>query len=159
MNKDLQYLKLLSICYYIVGGLIALFSCFALFYLLIGIVFVATPPPSWSGQPPPPALGWTFIILSCAVMVLGWTWAAALMVAGWFLGRCRHYLYCLVLGCSTLLFQPLGTVLGIFTIILLIRPTVKRLFETVGQVDEEEEMEEDEDFRDHLCRGSSNICQ
>ncbi len=157
MNKDLQHLKLLSVFYYIIGALIAFLSCFALIYLIVGIVFVAAPPPSAGGEPPPPALGWIFIVLSCGVMLLGWTWAVALMFAGWYLGRCRHYLYCLVLGCSTLLFQPLGTILGVFTIILLIRPNVKRLFETGGQV--EEEIDEGEDSHDQFRRDSYNIRQ
>ncbi|SRR5579875_664277 len=159
MNRDLQHLKLLSVFYYIVGALIAFVSCFALIYLILGIVFVAAPPPSAGGEPPPPALGWIFIVLSSGVMLLGWTWAVALMFAGWYLGRCRHYLYCLVLGCSTLLFQPLGTILGVFTIILLIRPNVKRLFETGGQVDQEDEADEREDFHDQFRRDSYNIRQ
>jgi hypothetical protein len=154
MDKDLQYLKILSIFYFVIGGLIALLSCFALIYLFIGVMFVSTPMPSGSGTPPPPALGWFFIIISIAVILVGWTWAAALMVAGWLLGRCRRYLYCLVMGCSVLLFQPLGTILGIFTIILLIRPTVKRLFETGGRVDDEDELD---DFHDHFHRDSYDI--
>jgi len=157
MNKDLQHLKLLSVFYYIVGALIAFLSCFALIYLIVGIVFVAAPPPS-RGEPPP-ALGWIFIVLSSGVMLLGWTWAVALMFAGWFLGRCRHYLYCLVLGCSTLLFQPLGTILGVFTIIILIRPNVKRLFEAGGQIEDEDEADEVEDFHDQFPRDSYNIRQ
>jgi hypothetical protein len=157
MNKDLQHLKLLSIFYYIIAALIAFISCFALIYLIAGIVFVAAPPPPSAGQPPP-ALGWMFIVISCGVLLLGWTWAVALMFAGWYLGRCRHYLYCLVLGCSTLLFQPLGTILGVFTIILLVRPSVKHLFETGVQVDEDE-TDEVEDFDDQFRRDSYNIRQ
>jgi hypothetical protein len=154
MNKDLQYLKTLSIFYYVIGGLIAFLSCFALFYLFIGVMFLAAPPPSMGDSPPPPAMGWIFIILSIGVMLIGWAWAVALMVAGWFLRRCRRYLYCLVMGCRVLLFQPLGTILGIFTIILLIRPNVKRLFETGGQPDDEDEIEE---IDDHFRRESYNI--
>jgi hypothetical protein len=157
MKQDLQHLKLLSIFYYVVGGMIALFSCFALIYLFVGVMFVAAPPPSGNGPPPPQALGWFFIVFSAGMMLLGWTWAAALMVAGWFLGRCRHYLYCMVMGCSALLFQPFGTVLGVFTILLLIRPTVKRLFETGGLVDEEDETDESEDFRDRFRADCYNI--
>ncbi|MGH7173234.1 MAG: hypothetical protein ACRELG_23380, partial [Gemmataceae bacterium] len=105
MNKDLQHLKILSIFYYVVGGLLALFSCFALIYLCIGVVFVvASPPPASQVPGPPPEIGWIFIILSIAVLLVGWVWAAALMVAGWFLSRRRHYLYCMVMGCSALLF-------------------------------------------------------
>jgi hypothetical protein len=159
MNKDLQYIKMLSIFYYVIGALIALVSCLALSYLFIGIMFVAAPPSVSGGgpPPPPPALGWAFIIISCGVMLLGWAWAVALMFAGWFLGRCRHYLYCLVLGCSTLLFQPLGTILGVFTIIILIRPNVKRLFEMGGQVDDEDGTDDMEDFDDQFHRDSYNI--
>lgn len=156
MDKDLQYLRILSIFYYVIAGLIALISCLALIYLLLGVMFVAAPP-TGSGPPPPPALGWIFIVLSIGVLLLGWSWAAALVVAGWFLGRCRHYTYCLVMGCSALLYIPLGTVLGVFTIILLIRPEMKRLFETGSQVDDDEETDETEDFGDRSRRDSYNI--
>jgi hypothetical protein len=160
MNQDLQYLRTLSIFYYVVGGLVALFSCFALIYLIVGVVFVAAPPPSGGGAPPPPELGWFFIILSSLAILVGWSWAAAIMVAGWFLGRCKHYMYCLVLGCSTLLFQPLGTILGVFTIILLIRPTVKELFETgirSQYLHDPDEVDMPSDYDDHVRRDSLHI--
>jgi len=153
MNQDLQYLKLLSIFYYIVGGFLAFFSCFALIYLFMGVMFI-TAPPSGGGAPPPPELGWFFVIFSSVAVLLGWTWAACLMIAGWFLGRRQHYLYCMTLGCSALLFQPLGTILGVFTIIVLIRPSVKRLFETGGLPDDEDEMRFSDD---PINRGSYNI--
>ena len=154
MNQDLQHLKLLSIFYYVVGGVLAFFSCFALIYLVMGVVFITAPPPPGGGAPRPPALGWFFVIFSGAALLLGWTWAACLMIAGWFLGRRQHYMFCMILGCSALLFQPLGTILGVFTIIVLIRPSVKRLFETGGLPDDEEEMR----FSDGpINRGSYNI--
>lgn len=157
MDKDLQYLKILSIFYYVIGGLIALASCIALLYLFAGVMLLNMPTPPGAGAPPPRALGWFFIVLSSAVMLIGWTWAVALMIAGWQLGKCRHYLYCMVMGCSTLLHIPLGTVLGVFTIIVLARPNVKRLFETGGLVDDEEDEDEMEDFDDHYRRDSYNI--
>ena len=40
MNEDLQYLKLLSIFHYVVGGLAALFACFPIMYIVIGILAV-----------------------------------------------------------------------------------------------------------------------
>ncbi len=159
MNQDLQYLKTLSIFYYVVGAFVAFISCFALIYLIMGVVFVAAPPPSRGGPPPPPELGWFFIILSSLAILVGWSWAAAIMVAGWFLGRCKHYLYCLIIGCSTLLFHPLGTILGVFTIILLIRPTVKELFET-GIPPEQRDPDEEETPRiydDHIRHDSVHI--
>lgn len=156
MNDDLQYIKILSIFYYVIAGLVALLSCFALLYLFAGIMLLNLPP--MENQPPPPAaLGWLFIILSSAVFLLGWLWAAALVLAGWNLSKCRHYFYCMVLGCSILLFVPLGTVLGVFTIIVLFRPNAKLLFETGGQTDHATEAEEAEDYDDHIRRDSYNI--
>ena len=158
MNQDLQHLKLLSIFFYVVGGLLALFSCFALIYLLMGVAFVAAPPPSGGGGPPPAALGWFFIVFSAGVLLLGWSWAACLMFAGWYLGQCKHYIYCLVMGCTACLFNPFGTILGVFTIIVLIRPSVKRRFETGGLPDESDERDEPRiGYDDHLPRNSSNI--
>jgi hypothetical protein len=141
MHQDLQHLKLLSIFFYIVGGILALSACFLLIYLVIGVAFVAAPPPS-SGGPPPAALGWIFILISCIGTLVFWVWAAALMVAGWYLGRCKHYTYCLVMGCLACLFHPFGTILGVFTIIVLIRPSVKRLFQTGGLIDEPPDRDE-----------------
>jgi hypothetical protein len=158
MDRDFRHLKLLSIFYYVVAGLLALFSCIALVYLFMGIMFLTMPPPSGGGSPPPAAMGWFFIIISSAILLLGWCWATMIALAGWFLGKCRHYIFCMVMGCSALLFQPFGTVLGVFTIILLIRPNVKRLFETGGIPDEADE-EEIEDFRDRFQRDSYNIRQ
>jgi hypothetical protein len=160
MNQDLQHLRILSILYYVVGGLIALFSCFALIYLFMGVVFVAAPPSSGGGAPPPPGLGWFFIIFSSLATLIGWSWAAAIMVAGWHLGRCKHYLYCLVMGCSTLLFQPFGTVLGVFTIILLIRPSVKDMFENgipSEQLRDPDEITLPSNYDEHVYRDPLSI--
>ena len=160
MNQDLRYLKTLSIFYYVVGAFVAFFSCFALIYLIMGVVFVAAPPPSRGGSPPPPELGWFFILLSSFAILVGWSWAAAIMVAGWFLGRCKHYLYCLVVGCSTLLFHPFGTVLGVFTIILLIRPTVKQMFERgipSQHGRDPDEVDVPDHYNEHVYRDSLNI--
>ncbi len=163
MNQDLQHLRLLSIFYYVVGGLLALFACFPLIYLVLGVVFLVAPPPTATGPsapppPPPAAMGWFFIILGGGLSLLGWVGAVCLLVAGRFLGQCRHYIYCLVTGCAACLFNPFGTILGVFTIILLIRPSVKRLFETGGLLDEAEERDEAPlDYDDPITRDSYNI--
>ena len=40
MDEDKQHLKLLSIFHYIVGGFTALFSCFPLIYIAMGIAML-----------------------------------------------------------------------------------------------------------------------
>ena len=45
------------------------------------------------------------------------------------LARRRRYLYCLILaGVMAATCMPFGTVLGVFTIIVLMRPSVKQAF-------------------------------
>jgi hypothetical protein len=159
MNQDLQHLKLLSIFYYVVGGLLAVFAFFPIFHFLIGLMMIVSPSSMGGGGPPDPLVaGLFFVLLSGAIMLLGWAWAVALMVTGWFLSRCKRYLFCLVMAGIACLFHPFGTVLGIFTIIVLIRPSVKRLFENGGLPP----VPEDEDetpirYDDHITRGSYDI--
>jgi len=55
---------------------------------------------------------------------------AMLMTAGAFLRRPAHYKFCFAAAVVACLLMPLGTVLGVFTIIALLRPGVKALFGT-----------------------------
>jgi hypothetical protein len=160
MNQDLQHLKLLSIFYYVVGGILALVACIPIIHFIVGVVMVAAPNTmsGGGGNPPPAFVGWIFVLVAGSIILLGWLWAACLVAAGWFLGRRKHYIYCFVMGCSACLFNPLGTVLGVFTIIVLIRPSVKRLFETGGLPDEPPEADEaGYDPDDHVLRSTQDI--
>jgi hypothetical protein len=66
-------------------------------------------------------------------MTLGWTLAVCMIIAGRFLAKRTHYMYCLVVAAISCIFFPFGTVLGVFTIIVLLRSSVKALF-TANQV-------------------------
>jgi hypothetical protein len=129
-EDDERYLRLLSIFHYIVGGLIALCSTLPVFHFAIGIGLVTGGfPAAGSGGPPPPAaMGWMFVIVAGAMIVFGWSVAIGLMIAGQFLSKRRHYVYCLVMAGLACMFQPFGVMLGVFTFIVLLRPGVKELF-------------------------------
>ncbi len=160
MNQDLQHLKLLSIFYYVVGGLLALVACFPIIHFIVGLVMVAAPNTmsGGGGNPPPAFVGWLFVLVAGGIILVGWLWAVCLISVGWFLGRRKHYIYCLIMGCSALLFQPLGTVLGVFTLIVLIRPSVKRLFENGGLSDEPPDADESGyGPGDHVLRPTHDI--
>ncbi len=157
MNQDLQHLKLLSIFHYVVGGLLAVCSCFLLIYLAMGVAFVAAPPSPSAGAPPS-ELGWFIIVFSTLGLLFGWTWAVCVMVAGWSLHRRKHYIFCIVMAGIVCLFQPFGTILGVFTLIVLLRPSVKQLFETGKRpYDPDEDDEEKSAFDAHFASGSYNI--
>lgn len=127
MNNDLDHLRLLSIFHYVVGGLAALFSLFPFLHLAMGIAMV-TDRLHTSDQPEAALFGWFFIALASMMIVCGLAFSASLILAGRFLMRRVHYTFCFVMAALACVFVPFGTILGVFTIVVLARPTVKELF-------------------------------
>ena len=54
--------------------------------------------------------------------------AAVEFFTGYSLSMRKNYVFCFVIACLTCLKMPLGTILGVFTILVLNRPTVKEMF-------------------------------
>jgi hypothetical protein len=104
--REEQHLQLLAIFQYIVGGLIAFLACLPLIHLTIGLVMV---------------LGGFFLV--------GQSLAICIIITGRFLARRKHYLFVFVVACCECLFMPFGTILGVFTIILLSRESAKSAFD------------------------------
>ena len=65
---------------------------------------------------------------------MGWAWAGLIMLAGRFLQKRKNRTYCLVVGAFACMFQPFGTILGVFTIVILLRPDVETLFRMQSQM-------------------------
>ena len=131
MNHDKEHLRLLAIFHYVVAGLAALFSFFALLYTTVGAIFIfaarhGTPKPG--EELPPEFLGWIFVVLGLLLFLLGVAMAICILIAGRCLSRRKHYTFALVMACIECLFIPFGTILGVFTIIALSRESVKELF-------------------------------
>ena len=133
MNQDAEHLRLLSIFHYVVAGVAAVCSFFPLIYTAVGFVFVALshhPPTNPTQEPPPAALGWAFVGLGIFLFLLGAAFALVLVFAGRSLSRRRRYWFAFVVACIECIFIPFGTILGVFTIIVLSRESVKTLFST-----------------------------
>jgi hypothetical protein len=129
MTQDEDHLRLLSVFHYIVGGLAAFVACFPIIHLVIGLVFILAPQKfDGKGQPPPAWFGWLFVILASIFIMLGWIFAGFVLAAGRFLAKRKRHTFCLVMAGVECLFMPFGTVLGVFTIIVLMRDSVKQLF-------------------------------
>jgi hypothetical protein len=134
MNRDEEHLKLLAIFHYVVAGCAAFFGLFPIIYLILGLFMVLAPASfAGSGQPPPVLVGWIFIIIGGVLMTLGWAFAVLILVSGRFLAKRKHHTFCLVMAGVECLFMPFGTVLGIFSIMVLTRESVKPLFAKHGQ--------------------------
>lgn len=134
-SRDEEHLRLLSIFHYVVGGLLALFACLPIFHLVFGIVMISAPD-SFGNDGPPPVFGWMFVVMGLVFILFGWTCAICLLYAGKCLSRRKHYVYCIVAAAIGCIFTPFGTVLGVFTIVTLTRPSVKALFDSATSPEE-----------------------
>ena len=128
MNEDEQHLRLLSIFHYVVAGLIGLFALFPVIHLVMGVALMTGRFAADGDESGTRLVGTFFVIFAAVWIVAGLTLAVMLAVAGSNLGRHQRYTFCLVTAGVSCIFMPFGTVLGVFTIIVLMRDSVKRLF-------------------------------
>lgn len=132
---DDEHLKLLSIGYFISAALTAFFSLFGLFYAAMG-AFVgmaaskaaAGAETMYPSKAAPAFVGWIFGGIGIAIFLFAITLAALKVHAGFCLKQRKSRTFCLVVAALTCLGVPYGTALGVFTFIVLERPTVSRMF-------------------------------
>lgn len=128
--RDAEHLRILEICHYVVAGLTALWGSIPIIHLLLGAALVSGVfPPTKSGDGPPAFIGWVFLVVGGTLVLLGWSLAVATFVAGRSLAKRRRHLYCVIVAAvMAVACVPMGTVLGVFTLTVLLRPTVKEQF-------------------------------
>jgi hypothetical protein len=130
MNDDVQHLRYLTIGHYIGAAITALFACFPLIHLSIGLIFLIKPPEAQGGEPFPAQLfGLMFALIGGALVLCGWAFAALIFIAGRSLAARKRHTFCVVVAALCCAFFPFGTALGVFTILVLTRPTVKAIFQ------------------------------
>jgi len=130
-RQDREHLQLLSILYYVLAGLAAFGGCVPIIHLTIGLVMLggaAGLEVEPEGRMAMGFMGGFFALLAVFVMVILWVQAYLLYCTGKNLAERRGHTFCMVIACITCLSFPLGTGLGVFTIIVLQRESVKRLF-------------------------------
>lgn len=127
-DENTQHLDLLGIFHYIAGGMAIVFSCFPVLHLVFGVALLTGRIGSDTGGPDGQVIGGFVAGFALLFILLGLTIAALVIAAGRFLRARRRYTFCLVVAGVECIFFPIGTVLGVFTIIVLQRPGVKELF-------------------------------
>lgn len=132
--EDQGHLRLLSIFHYVVAGLMALFALFPLLYIGIGLGIVN----GWfpanrqaAGANSDLMVGWMFVGMGALFLVVCLTMTSLMVLAGRSLAQRRRYTLCLVVAALSCLFTPFGTVLGVFTLVVLLKPAVKPAFQPV----------------------------
>jgi len=125
---DAEHLKLLSIFHFVGAGLSLIGILFVvLHYTIFSTIF--TNPQVWQNakQPtpmPPPEI---FVFFKVFYVVFGgWFLASGVLnvIAGLALRARKHRTFTLVVAAVNCLHMPLGTVLGVFTFVVLLRESV-----------------------------------
>lgn len=135
-HENNEHLNLLSIFYFVFGGMSLLVAFVLLIYAaVIGAVF-SSPAIRQSMDASEPAVGYIFGVVSIVflvIFVLVLAIGILQIVAGFKLRQKRNRIFNLVIGILALPSFPLGTALGIFTIIVLSRPSVIKMFQDQHQ--------------------------
>jgi hypothetical protein len=131
-KADADHLRLLSIFHFVGAGLAVLGLCFLAVHYLFLHAFLDNPD-MWKNQKgavPPPKEFFTmfkwFYVAFAAWFVVS---AVLNVLSGMFLGRRKYRTFSLIVAVINCIHIPLGTVLGVFTIIVLLRPSVLELYE------------------------------
>ena len=128
--SDVEQLRWLTVFYYVTTALFGLFGCFPLIHLTVGLFMLFGPSNTGPGGGPAPQLvGGIFIAAAVLIMAVGWSLAACQFAVARALERRRRHTFCVVVaGVTAAMCVPLGTALGVFTILVLMRPQVKAAF-------------------------------
>lgn len=126
-GRDTEQLHWLSIMYYVWAVLTLLFAVLGAAWIAIIYDAIGKAEAQGGGGPPLPFKQFVTVLAAMTFLIAG----VVAALSAW-TGRCiaarRHYTFCIVIAALTCLSFPLGTALGVFTLIVLTRPTVKGLF-------------------------------
>jgi hypothetical protein len=121
-------LKALTICHYIWGALTILISSLFLAHVLAVMAIArgsSTPGPlDEFGPVPSQPIGYVFAVIGGCTIVFGWIAGVATIISGRGISARRDRVWSLVVAAVNCCFVPIGTVLGVLTLIMLTRPSV-----------------------------------
>jgi hypothetical protein len=128
VDQDDEHLRLLSILHYVWGGLMAFGGCIGGIWSLVGGGILTAAASEGGRNTPPMAVGGILLVVGVFIMLLVGTLSTLTIIAGRGLAQRKRYTLCMVMACISCLSVPLGTALGVFTLVVLSRPSVKTKF-------------------------------
>lgn len=123
----MEHGRVLAIFYYIFGALTMACSSIFILHVIMGMMLASG---SWDnpGTGPPAAAGFFLSGIGLLAVAIGWCLGILMIVGGRFLATFRHHTFCIVAACLVCMNFPLGTILGVFTILWLVKPEVQAAF-------------------------------
>ena len=125
-TQEKDTLHLLAIFHYVIAGLIAMIACIPLIHLTIGLFITAGG--IASEEPVLGMAGIVFTLVASLIILIGWGLAVFVFLSGKNLDRQVKYQFCMIGAAVLCIFMPLGTILGVFTLVTLQDEAVKALF-------------------------------
>ena len=156
MNNDLSHLKTLAVLHYVWAGLQLFSSMFFIIYIVMGVAFTQIDPDDFERQDGfgnqagdkefedmfnraeknketaenfKNTFGGIFICLGVGGLLLGVAMGTFNIMVGRNLASQKGKTFCYVISAINCLSIPLGTALGIFTFVVLGRPSVTAMFD------------------------------
>lgn len=120
---DREHLRLLALFHYVVGSVVGLTACILIVHFFMGLVMLLTGPPEMR------VIGLLFAAIGGVGLLLGWTFAALTIYTGKCITNRKQRTLTLVVAGINCLYFPYGTILGIFTFMVLSRDSVKRIYD------------------------------
>ena len=136
-NPDDEHLKLISLFHFVVAVLEAGTGLLFIFHFGMGLAMVTGKWPGVSGPhstPTPDLMGWFFTVFGGVALVGHEALALLTLIAGLSIRKRRHHLFCLIVAGLGCFYMPVGSALGAFSFIVLLRPSVKAKFQEVAQI-------------------------
>jgi hypothetical protein len=119
-------LKLASLgrFHYVTAGLIAIVSC------LPGIgLWYAWKAMMAAALEPEPFIPVTMVVIGIVCFVDGWILALLMLLAGSFIRKRKNRTFCLVVAAICIPHVPFASILGAFSVSILMRPDVEAMFD------------------------------
>ena len=131
-RKDAEHVKLLSVFHFVLGGLAFCGIAFLFLHFFL-IRWVVSHPDIWKSKDgtvfPVKELfaifRWVYLFMGVLLAVEG----IANILSGIFLRQRKHRMFSIVVAGLNCLQIPFGTVLGAFTIVVLVRDSVRQSYE------------------------------
>lgn len=132
IDRDEEHLRLLKLGYYVLAGITGLFSFFpAVAFGILGGIFSSGAIPvsqQSGGKGDPRVFGTIMLVFAAFAFVAGALGSLAAFITARGLRDHRRRTFCFVVAICTCLYVPWGTLIGVCTILVLNRPSVKMLF-------------------------------
>jgi hypothetical protein len=135
MDRDTEDLRRLALAHYVVGVLTALMALPFVVGTWWGVRLMRHPETlgEWSLLPseldfPPELIAQMVVFFFASILLLVLVHAAVVAWVGWYIARARRYWVVYIFSLLDCTYVPFGTIIGIWALVVLHRPSVKVRF-------------------------------